>query len=165
MSAQSRLTNLSARAQDPPKLSDQQWGVVGVVGVVLIVMAICQIITFNDFTDVLTSLGLKSSNVWAAVVIVAELWGSAFFFKIRLSRLFRTVSAVAATLAAGFWFIVSIMVVTGASGSSLSNSGYFGRYLAQGPGWWTVLEASVLLLWVLYNFELMSVNLIIRGRK
>lgn len=165
MSAKSNLTNWSARAVNPPKLTDQQWGAIGVPGVVLLVMALCQIISFNDFSDVLTGLGLDGSNVWAAVIIVAELWGSAMFFKIRLSNPFKMVSALMAFVASGFWFIMNINLVSDGLSSSAENSGYFGRFLAQGPGWWTVIEATVLLLWVLYGLDLMRNSSTSRSRK
>lgn len=169
MSAKSNLTNWStdwsARAVGPPKLTDQQWGMVGIAGVVLIVAAICQILSFNDFSDVLSGFGLDGPNVWAAIIIVAELWGSATFFKIRLSNPFRMVSAFAALLASGFWFIMNLSLVSDGLGTTVQNSGYFGRFLAQNPGWWTVIEATVLLLWVLYSLELMRSSLFLRSRK
>lgn len=165
MSAKSNLTNWSARALNPPKLTDQQWGVIGIAGVVLIVMAICQIVSFNDFSDILLGLGLSGPNVWAAIIIVAELWGSAMFFKIRLSSAFRMVSAIAAVLASGFWFVMNVNLISDGLSSSAQNSGYFGSYLAQSPGWWTVIEATALLLWVVYNLDLMRGSLVFRLRK
>ncbi len=38
---------------------------------------------------------------------------------------------------------------------SLDNSGFFGRFLAQQPGWWTAIEASILLFAVIYNVSLL----------
>src|SRR5438309_636882 len=91
----------------PPKLTREQWWASGALGVVLIVMAVTQLITFSDFKDTLSNMGLSGPTTWAVLVIIAELWGAANFFKLRLSHLFRVVSAWLAILAAAFWFVES----------------------------------------------------------
>jgi hypothetical protein len=147
------------KASAPPKLSNTHWGLSTVVGLVLLVMAVLQLISFADFRDALDTSGLPAPTVWAVCVIVAELWGSVGFFRIPLSFLFRQVSYTMAVLAAGFWFIYNIQLVAGANQfSPVDNSAFFGRFLQQTPGWWTVLEATVLLFAVVYKVGLLRDN-------
>ena len=147
------------KASAPPKLSNTRWGLSGIIGLVLLVMAVLQLISFADFRDALETSGLSSPTTWAVCVIVAELWGSVGFFKVPLSSLFRQVSYVMAVLAAGFWFIYNIQLVASSTEfSSVTNSAFFGRFLQQEPGWWTVVEASALLFAVVYKVGLLRDN-------
>ena|SRR3989344_2637428 len=149
-SLQVRLNNWSGSSAQP-KLSDMQWNLSAFVGIVLLVMAILQLISFNDFKDVLSGIGLSSSPaLWAALVLIAEVWGALSFFKIRLNYLGRTLGGFFALLASGFWFYQSLKLVSEGAAGQLPNSGFFGKYLHQSPGWWTVIEASLLLFLVLY---------------
>lgn len=136
-----------------PKLSDRQWGNVNLLGVVLVVMAVCQLVTFNDFKDVLNAIGLGGPTAWAISLIVAELWAAVTFFKVRLSSAFRLIGSLLAILVAGFWFVENLHLIS-AGASSAANSGFFGRYLEQAPGWWTAVEVTVLLFWTVYAVNL-----------
>lgn len=159
MSAKSAKLNWKVKAADPPKLTDQQWNLMGLIGLAFFVMAILQLASFNDFKNWLQSISLGSPGVWAAVIIFAELWAAAGFFKLRLSTGFRMVSALMALLVSGFWFIQNLRLVSDGAGGILQNSGYFGRFLHQSPGWWSVLEASVLLFVVLWSVQLSKDNM------
>lgn len=139
---------------NPPKLTATQWALFNLLGVTFLLMAILQIISFNDFRDTLSSFGLSAPTAWAVGLIVAELWAAATMFKLRLSYAFRAVSALLALLSAGFWFLENINLVSNGNGDFLTNSGFFGGYLTQSPGWWTVVEVSILLFWVLYALGL-----------
>ncbi len=151
-----KLTQLSSKNWSTPsplpRLSDQQWNGVSLLGIVLLVMAACQLVTFTDFKTTLETIGLGGPAVWAVALIIAEVWAAATFFKVRLSSAFRLVGGLLAILAAGFWFIENLHMISG--GATFANSGYFGRYLAQTPGWWTVLEVTVLLFWTVYAVNL-----------
>ncbi len=137
-----------------PKLSDQQWNNVSVLGIVLLVMAVSQLVSFNDFKGVLDGIGLGGPAAWAVAIIAAEVWAAATFFKVRLSGAFRLVGSLLAVLVAGFWFVENLYLIAGSSAGTVSNSGFFGQYLAQAPGWWTVLEVTVLLFWTVYAVNL-----------
>jgi hypothetical protein len=146
------------KAVDPPKLSTTEWVLAAVPGIVLVAMAVLQLISFSDFKNILSSSGLSAPAAWGIGVMIAELWGAAGFFPIRLSVGFRAVSNAFAILAAGFWFVNNLQLVSSGMSDSLQNSGFFGRFLAQSPGWWTVLEVSVLLFWIVYKIGLMRDN-------
>ena len=53
------------------------------------------------------------------------------------------------------WLKTCILYSGGAAGQ-LPNSGFFGNYLDQSPGWWTVVEATIMLFWVVYATEAIS---------
>jgi hypothetical protein len=141
-------------AVDPPVLTNEQWSLVSLLGAVFLVMALLQLISFSDFKDALNNMGLASGATWAGCLILAELWAAAGLFKWRLSSLFRMVSASLAVLVSGFWFVENLQVVSNGTGQGLQNSGFFGRFLHQTPGWWTVLEVTLLLFWTLYTVGL-----------
>jgi hypothetical protein len=150
-----RSSGWPVRATDAPALSTLEWGLAAVPAVVLLAMAILQLISFADFRDLLQAMGFAGATAWAVCIIVAELWGAAGFFKWRLSSAFRYVSYTMAVLAAGFWFVNNLQLVSNGMASKLDNSGFFGRFLPQKPSWWTVIEVTILLYWVIYKVKLM----------
>lgn len=139
----------------PPKLTSQQWNLCSLLGVILAVMALLQIISFGDFKDWLDSVGFGAPAVWAVSLIVAELWAALGFFKLPLMNGFRTVSGWLAIAVGGFWFLENLRLVSEGAADQVTNSGFFGKYLHQTPSWWTVLEVSILLFWILYCVRLM----------
>lgn len=139
---------------DAPKLTSRQWNIAGLVGVVFIVMAVLQAIGFSDFKDWLESIGLGSTAVWAVGLIVAELWAATVFFKLPLMNGFRLVGSLLAILVAGFWFVQNLRLISDGAGNSLEGSGFFGKFLEQSPGWWTVIEVTALLFLVVYILKL-----------
>lgn len=143
---------------EPPKLTDTQWNLTGLLGIILILMAILQLVSFGSFKDWLGQVGLSGPTVWAILIIIAELWGAAAYFKVRLSPLFRAVSSLLAMLAAGFWFVENLQLIAGGAAGQLDSSGFFGHYLNQSPGWWTALEVTVLLFWTIYSVGLTSLD-------
>lgn len=136
-----------------PKLSDRDWSGVNLLGLVLIVMAICQLITFTDFKGWLNTIGLGGPAVWAVVLIIAEVWAGVSFMKVRLASAFRMVGLLLAVLVAGFWTVENLQLISGGAAGLLPNSGFFGRYLMQSPGWWTAIETTILLYWTIYAVD------------
>jgi len=151
--------NWSVAAMQPPTLRDQQWNMISLLGIVLIAMAVSQLVSFNDFKAWLADAGFSGPSGWAVGIIIAEVWAAAGFFKIRLSYLFRVVSAGLALVVSGFWFVLNLQLISNGTAEALSNSGFFGRFLPQAPGWWTVLEAGILLFWTLYALGLFKASL------
>jgi hypothetical protein len=135
---------------DPPRLNSWQWNISNLLAIVFLAMAVLQFISFGDFRDGLCNLGLNAPTLWASLVVLAELWAAAGLFKWRLSYLFRAVSMTLALLVAGFWFVVTLQSISNGNGDITQNGFFFGRFLAQTPGWWTVVEATLLLFTTLY---------------
>lgn len=145
---------LSVQATEPPQLTDKEWNILGVVGLVFLLMAVLQLASFSEFSDWLKQVGFSQPKAWGVVLILAELWAAAGFFKLKLSPLFRIVSTTLALLVSGFWFVQNIRLVSGTMPDNLGSSGFFGRFLEQTPSWFTVLEAGALLFGVIYSLEL-----------
>lgn len=141
---------------DPPRLTARDWNVAGLVGVVLLVMALLQAISFGDFTNWLSGIGLGSENIWAVGIIVAEIWAAVGFFKLPLMNGFRMVSSLLALAVAGFWFVQNLRLVSEGASGELQSSGFFGGFLEQSPGWWTVIGVTVFLILVVYSLRLTS---------
>jgi hypothetical protein len=154
MALKLQIKKKASKATDLPKLSDQQWNMMGILGLVFFLMAILQLASFNDFKAWFDQIDLPQPAAWAVGLIVAELLASAGFFKLKLSPLFRMTSATLALLVSGFWFIQNLRLVSDGASGILMNSGFFGRFLHQTPSWWTVLEASLLLFFVLHALTL-----------
>ncbi|HSW78865.1 MAG TPA: hypothetical protein VLF88_02505 [Candidatus Babeliales bacterium] len=136
-----------------PALSSMQWNLLAIPAAALAIMAILQIISFSKFKDFLESVRIGWPAVVAVALIVAELLGALSLLRIPMHPLARFVGLTLGLLAAGFWFVENLYFATG-SGGQLPNSGFFGKYLTQSPGWWTIIEISLLLFWILYAAEL-----------
>ena len=154
MATSKKSIKLGAQTQAPPKLSSQEWNAVSIVGIVFLVMAVLQLISFSDFQNWLEHIGLASSTAWAVGLILAELLASVTFFKVPLSSLMRTVSQIAAVVVGSFWFVQNIKLLTDNS-IVTDNSGFFGKFLPQTPGWWTIIEATFFLFVVIYCVDLL----------
>jgi hypothetical protein len=137
-------------------LSQMQWNLLAVPAIVLVVMAVLQAVSFGKFKDWLDGIGVGWPAVVAVVIIVAELLGAASFLQIPMTSALRFANLTLAVLVTGFWFVENLMLVSTSNAGQLTNSGYFGKYLAQAPGWWSVVEISVLLFWVVYSAELLK---------
>jgi hypothetical protein len=153
-----RTSGWPVKAVAPPALSTTEWVLAAIPGLILFLAAVLQLISFADFRDALAAMGLPGPTAWAVVIILAELWGAAGFFRWRLSTGFRLVANTLALGAALFWFVENLQLVSSGIGSQLDNSGFFGRFLQQKPGWWTVVEVSTLLFWILYIEGIMRDN-------
>jgi hypothetical protein len=148
-------------AEEPPALVSRQWLSLNLLGVILVVMAMGQLLSFPDFANNFDAMGMGPPKLWALLVILAELWAAAGFFRVRLSRAFRRVSNLFALFVGVFWFYE--MVRQASEGNNLQffvdgkahdlSANLFGRFLTQTPGWWSVIEATLLLFWILYALE------------
>jgi hypothetical protein len=148
----------------PPMLTKQQWDLANLLAVVLIIMAVLQLISFADFRDGLATMGLSAPSIWAVVVILAELWAAAGFFRWRLSYGFRLGSTFLAVAVAAFWFIVQAQTLSNGAAEIMHSSFLFGHYLNQTPGWWTLAEVTALLFLSLFITSLTRLSLINKRR-
>jgi len=142
----------------PPALSNNQWLGLGIIGTILLAAGILQLFNFADFANNFAIAGINPPRLWAALVILGELWGAASFFKVRLSVAFRAVSNFWALAVGIFWFYASVHIAAINSEvvvyPSNMGSNYFGHFLSQSSGWLTIIEAAILLLAVLYALNI-----------
>ena len=138
-----------------PGLNSAQWNLLAIPAAVLAVMAILQIISFGRFKDWLDSVRVGWPAVVAVVLIIAELAGAVSLLRIPMGAMWRFLGITLAVLVSGFWFVENTYFAS-SSGGQLPTSGFFGKYLNQQPGWWTVVEVSILLFWIVYAGELLK---------
>ena len=139
-----------------PQLNSMSWNLLAIPAAVLVVMAVLQIISFSKFENWLSSIGVGWQAGVAVILIIAELWGALSLLRVPLHAAIRFVGVGLAVLVIGFWFVENLYLVSNSPVGQLANSGYFGKYLSQSPGWWTVIEATVALFWVVYAAELVK---------
>lgn len=139
-----------------PELNQMQWNLLAIPAAVLAVMAVLQIISFGKFKDWLDSIGVGWPAVVAVVLIIAELWGAVSLLRVPLNSMMRFVGLSLAVLAVSFWFIENLYVVSNGVAERLANSDFFGKYLSQTAGWWTVIEVTILLFWLVYAAEVVK---------
>jgi hypothetical protein len=139
-----------------PELNQNQWNMLAIPAAILAVMAILQLISFGKFKDWLDGVGIGWSAVVAVVIIIAELWGAASLLRVPMSAMVRFFGLFLSVAATSFWFVENLYLVSRNSASVAQSSGYFGRYLTQTPGWWSVIEISILLFWIIYAAELLK---------
>ena len=162
--SQKQLMRWAIESKKPPKLAEKQWNNIGLLGIVFLAMAVLQLWSFSNFKDLLTSSGISGAASWAVVIVLVETLAAIGLFKIGLSYIARIITATAVVLTSGFWFIETIRLVNGSYVDTLKNSGYFGRFLQQAPGWWTILEATILLAWSMYAVNLFKDDLSPKNR-
>ena len=120
------------------------------LGVLFLVMALLQLVGLSGLKDWLAAIGFTSEASWAAIIIIVEIIAALGFFKLALSPMVKTLTWACALVASGFWFIENVRLISVGTTSQLTSSGFFGKYLQQSPGWWTVIEVTILLFWTLY---------------
>jgi hypothetical protein len=137
-------------------LSNVSWYLLLIPAIALALMAVLQIISFGKFKDFLDNIGVGWPAVVAVVLIIAELWGAVSLLRVPMHAALRFIGLGLAVLVSGFWFIENLFLATSNTAKGLGNSGYFGKFLSQSPGWWTVVEVSILLYWIIYAAELLK---------
>lgn len=140
-----------------PEVNAANWNLLAIPAAILAVMAILQIISFGRFKDWLDSIRIGIPAVTAVLIIIAELWGAVSLLRVPMNAMWRFFGITLAILVAGFWFIENLYLAT-SSGGQLPTSGFFGKYLNQQPGWWTVIEITLMLFWVVYAAELLKLR-------
>lgn len=155
MRSVSNRSNWSGGA-NTPELSQNQWNLLAIPAAVLAVMAVLQIISFGRFKDWLDSIGVGWTAVVAVVLIIAELWGAVSLLRVPMSSMLRFLGLSLGVLAVGFWFIENLYVVSNGIADRIAGSDYFGRYLSQTAGWWTVIEVAIMLYLLVWAAEIIK---------
>jgi len=159
MKTATKLKKSATHVTAPPNLPKAHSGAVTLLGLVFLAMAVGQLIGFNEFEVVLTVGGISSAATVATLLILAELLAAVGFLNLRISHLLRVLSAVSAVAVSGFWFLYNLKLISEGLAGLMPNIGFFGEFLAQSPGWWTTIETTVLVFWVLYSLNLMRSSL------
>jgi membrane-bound acyltransferase YfiQ involved in biofilm formation len=123
----------------------------------LAVMAILQIISFGRFKDWVDSINIGWPTAVAIVIIIAELWGALSLLRIPMGFMWRFLGVSVGILVTGFWFVENAYLASSSAGQ-LPTSGYFGKYLNQQPGWWTLIEITILLFWIVWGAEMFKLR-------
>jgi uncharacterized integral membrane protein len=139
-----------------PNISQTQWYVLAVPAIVLLLMAVLQIISFGKFKDWLTEIRVGWPAAAAVLIILAEILGAISLTQINMDRTLRFIGVSLAVLVSGFWFVENLQLASSGGAGQLPNSGFFGNFLTQSPGWWTIMEVTILLFWVIYAAELLK---------
>lgn len=153
------------KAVAPPNLTPRQWWLSHLLALIFLAAAILQLINFHDFADNFGALAYPTANLWAGAIIFVELMAAFGFLRVRQSWGFRAVTNYLAVIGGLFWLVNSLRTLSNFDGASIDIDGrsavvsnFFGRYLTQAAGWWTVIEATVFLLLVLYTVEIMRLK-------
>jgi hypothetical protein len=105
-----------------------------------VALAVAQLYSFEDFPDVIASLGLPGgrsfASLWAALLVVGEVLAIPFLLSMRLSPAMRIVSMVAGWLTLVVWITIGILINT--TTNAITNTGVLGATVPTIPGWWMV---------------------------
>lgn len=153
MRSVSNRSNWSGGA-NTPELSQNHWNLLAVPAAVLAVMAVLQIISFGSFKGWLVTVGVGWAAVVAVVLIILELWGAISLLRVPMSSMLRFWGLSLAVLAVGFWFIENLFVLSNGAADRVASSDYFGKYLVQTPGWWSVIEVAIMLYLLIWAAEI-----------
>lgn len=138
-----------------PNVSSRGWNLLAIPAAVLLVMAILQAVSFSAFKDFLDTINIGAPAVVAVAIIIAEVFGALSLLRIPMNPTLRFFGLSLAVLVTGFWFIENLFLLTSNLPAN-GTSGFFGKFLAQAPSWWTAVEVSILLFWVVYAAELLK---------
>jgi uncharacterized integral membrane protein len=154
--AQSRRRIKRSADNQKPNISQTQWYILAVPAIILLLMAALQIISFGKFKDWLMEIRIGWPAVAAVAIIAAEILGALSLTQINMDRTLRFIGVTLALLVSGSWFVENLQLASSGGAGQLPNSGFFGNFLAQSPGWWTILEVTILLFWITYAAELLK---------
>jgi hypothetical protein len=108
--------------------------------------AFSQLYSFDEFTEIVASYGLfggaDTAEVFAAVIVVLEVFALPFLLRMRLSRLMRVMSMGCGWLVVFVWALISKWLVLFTSGQE--NVGFLGGVAQLSPGWWAVFVSVAL---------------------
>lgn len=110
---------------------------------VLVVCATAQLFEYETFADVIGGVGLgfdeQTRMLATALIVVGEVLALPFLLSVRVSPLFRIVSAAASISTACVWLYV------GLAAKQTDNVGLLGSTIPLGSGWWLVCVGVVML--------------------
>lgn len=122
-----------------PKTSNVRYVSVALAAV-FVLLAVAQLYSFEEYPSVIASLGLPGgrqlADVYAALLVTAEVLAVPFLLSMQLSPAMRAVSMVLGWLVIVSWLIVAVFI--NVTINAITNSGVLGATLPVTPGWWMV---------------------------
>jgi hypothetical protein len=108
---------------------------------IFILLAVSQLYSYEDYPDVIASLGLYggrfSADLYAALFVVGEVVAVPFLLSMRLSCAMRIVSMMAGWGVVAAWAFISVL--TTVTANAITNVGVLGATIPVAPEWWMVV--------------------------
>lgn len=118
----------------------------------LVLMAVGQLFSFEKFIPLVESFwlpgGMPVAYLFAAGIVVAEVFAVPFLLRMSLSPAMRVVSIVLGWVVPAVWLFVTVWLLM--TVNAVANVGIFGASVPLAPEWWVVwyvLALSVLAAW------------------
>lgn len=134
-----------------PKTKNVRYVSVALAGV-FVLLAVAQLYSFEEYPDVIASIGLPGgrpmADITAALLVAGEVIAIPFLLSMRLSPAMRIVSMVAGWMAIAAWLKLSIFI--NLTTNAITNSGVLGATVPVTPGWWMTcffVALGILMAW------------------
>jgi hypothetical protein len=115
---------------------------------IFILLAVSQLYSYEDYPDVIASLGLYggrfSASLYAALFVVGEVVAVPFLLSMRLSYAMRIVSMMAGWGVVAAWAFISVF--TTVTTNAITNIGVLGATIPVAPEWWMVVVWIVIVM-------------------
>ncbi len=118
-----------------------------------VILAVAQLYSFEDFPEVIASLGLPggrpATTLLSALIVTGEVLAVPYLLSMRLSPAMRVVSMIAGWLIIAKW--LGILIYVNVTTNAITNSGVLGATIPVAPEWWLVGLFTALgaaLIWV-----------------
>ena len=124
-----------------------------VLAALFVIFSLTQLFTFEKFPQVFQQMWLPGAEnnapIYAAAIVIFEVFSVPFFLRMALSPLMRIFSMLCGWLTVILW--LTLFFWQNLSGSVVANSGLFGATLPLPTGWWSIfvmIGVGVLIGWV-----------------
>lgn len=120
---------------------------------VMTVLALAQLFTYEKFANVLRAMWLPGGEtyapIYAALIVIIEVFSVPFFLRMVLSPLMRGISMIFGWLMVVLWLVIFLWQTM--SGKVIADSGILGGTIPVPVGWWSVFSIvglGILVAWV-----------------
>lgn len=145
---------------EPPRPNSTSTGYIAItLAAIFVLLAVAQLYSYEDFPNIITSMGLPGgrffANVYAALLVTGEVVAIPFLLSMRLSPAMRALSMIAGWCVIVAWLFVSFYI--NMTTNAITNGGVLGATIPLSPGWWMVatwLVMAGMCTWVSWNMWL-----------
>lgn len=134
-----------------PKTENVKYASIALAAV-FVLLAVAQLYSFEDFPQVIASMGLEGgrpmAEVYAALLVTGEVLALPFLLGMRLSPAMRAVSMLVGWLVVLSWLKIAIFL--NVTTNAVTNSGVLGATIPVPAGWWMVclfVALALLTVW------------------